>query len=67
MSKVFGWIFFMWGLSIVAAPLTRFIGRLFYEDDGDILWIAYLVYAVIVCSIFSFLFYLLTAMGVPTS
>ena len=44
----------VWIIAIVMAPVTRLIGRLFYEEDGDLLWIAYLVYALIVCILFTF-------------
>lgn len=46
-------IFAVWIIAIVMAPVTRLIGRLFYEDDGDVLWIAYLVYALIICILFT--------------
>lgn len=43
----------VWVIAILMAPLTRLIGRLFAEEDGDYLWIAYLIYALIVCVLFS--------------
>ena len=43
----------VWVIAILMAPLTRLIGRLFAEEDGDYLWIAYLIYAIIVCVLFS--------------
>lgn len=43
----------VWVIAILMAPLTRLIGRLFTEEDGDYLWIAYLIYALIVCVLFS--------------
>ena len=43
----------VWVIAILMAPLTRLIGRLYAEEDGDYLWIAYLIYALIVCILFS--------------
>ena len=59
MSSVFIAVIVMWVLSIVAAPIVRYIGISMYGKDGDMLWLAYLLYAITIGSVYSFLIYVL--------
>lgn len=43
----------VWTIAIACTPLMRLIGRIGAEEDGDILCIVYMIYALIVSIIFT--------------
>jgi hypothetical protein len=59
MSSVFIAVIVMWVLSIVTAPIVRYISISMYGKDGDMLWLAYLLYVTTIGSVYSFLIYVL--------
>ena len=59
MSSVFIAVIVMWVLSIATAPIVRYIGISMYGGDGDMLWLAYLLYVTTIGSVYSFLIYVL--------